>query len=116
MQAIGQPTGELDVGIAFVVLCLFVGGLVPSRFIYESITEKPKSLFDDIPALVGRASCLGLGATIATEAVTGKGILGVLNVQTGTDTLTTIEFAIVFVALFFVTNFQSLTADKKSEK
>lgn len=117
VEAIGRPTGvplyELDLGIAFVVLCLFVGGLVPSRFIYKSVTEKPLSIFDDIPALVGRISCIGLGLTIATEAITGKGILGILNIQTGTNTLSALEFAIVFVVLFFVTNIRSITSDKK---
>lgn len=68
----GVPLYELDLGIAFVVLCLFVGGLVPSRFIYKSVTAKPLSIFEDIPALFGRLSCIGLGLTIATEAITGK--------------------------------------------
>lgn len=68
----GIPLYELDIGLAFVVLCLFVGGLVPTRFVYKSINDKPKSILDDIPALVGRISCLGLGSTIAAEAVTGK--------------------------------------------
>lgn len=116
VQALGQPKGvplyELDLGIALVVLCLLVGGLVPSRFIYKSINNKPESIFDDIPALAGRVSCIGLAITIATEAITGKGILGQLNVPTGVETLSATEFAIVFVALFFVTNIQSLTSDK----
>ena len=68
----GIPLYELDVGLAFVVLCLFVGGLVPTRFVYKSITDKPKSILDNVPALVGRVSCLGLGSTIAAETVTGK--------------------------------------------
>lgn len=117
VEAIGQPKGvplyELDLGIAFVVVCLFVGGLVPSRFIYKSFTEKPQSIFEDIPALVGRLSCIGLGVTIATEAITGKGILGILNVKTGTDTLSVSEFALVFVVLFFVTNIQSISSSDK---
>lgn len=150
----GIPLYELDIGLAFVVLCLFVGGLVPTRFVYKSINDKPKSILDDIPALVGRISCIGLGSTIAAEAVTGKvrmtvlrnfgyalslksswqnphkripdqvgltllfafgdhlqGILGLLNVQTGIDTISEIEFAAVFVGLFFITNLKSLTRD-----
>jgi len=115
VNALGRPTGiplyELDIGLAFVVLCLFVGGLVPTRFVYKSINDKPNSILEDIPQLVGRISCLGLGATIAAEAITGKGILGLLSVQTGTDTLSEIEFAAVFVVLFFITNLKSLTSD-----
>lgn len=68
----GIPLYELDIGLAFVVLCLFVGGLVPTRFVYKSINDKPNSILEDIPQLVGRISCLGLGATIAAEAITGK--------------------------------------------
>lgn len=40
-----------------------------------------------------------------------QGILGLLSVQTGTDTLSEIEFAAVFVVLFFITNLKSLTSD-----
>ncbi len=62
----------MDLALGVLVGALFVGGLLPTRFIYESVKDKPKSPFDDIPALLGRLSCIGLGSTILAEAITGK--------------------------------------------
>jgi hypothetical protein len=64
---------EMDLALGVIIGALFLGGLAPTRFIYSSVKdEQPRPLFDDIPALLGRLSCIGLGATILAEAVTGK--------------------------------------------
>lgn len=63
---------ELDLALGLLIGALFLGGLAPTRFIYSSVKDKPRSLFDDVPALLGRLSCIGLGSTILAEAVTGK--------------------------------------------
>ncbi len=62
----------MDAALGVLVGLLFIGGLTPTRFIYSSVSIKPKSPFDDVPALLGRLSCIGLGSTIAAEVVTGK--------------------------------------------
>lgn len=64
---------EVDLALGAIIGALFLGGLAPTRFIYSSVKdEQPRPLFDDVPALLGRLSCIGLGATILAEAVTGK--------------------------------------------
>lgn len=63
---------EMDIALGVLVGALLVGGLIPTRFIYASVSTKPKTPFDDMPALLGRLSCIGLGSTIAAEVVTGK--------------------------------------------
>ncbi len=66
------PQYEMDLTLGLLVGALLVGGLAPTRYIYSSVTDKPDSIFDDVPALLGRLSCIGLGSTIAAEAATGK--------------------------------------------
>lgn len=63
----------MDVALGVIIGALFLGGLAPTRFIYSSVKEEQRlSPFDDVPALLGRLSCIGLGSTILAEAVTGK--------------------------------------------
>lgn len=111
VQALGHPTGvslyELDLALGLLIGALFLGGLAPTRFIYSSVKDKPRSLFDDVPTLLGRLSCIGLGSTFLAEAVTGKGVLGLLNLETGTESLTEAEFALVFLILLVATNLKS---------
>jgi hypothetical protein len=114
VQALGHPTGvslyEVDLALGAIIGALFLGGLAPTRFIYSSVKdEQPRPLFDDVPALLGRLSCIGLGATILAEAVTGKGVLGLLRLETGTESLTEAEFALVFLVLLVATNLKSPT-------
>lgn len=132
---------EMDLALGVIIGALFLGGLAPTRFIYSSVKdEQPRPLFDDVPALLGRLSCIGLGATILAEAVTGKvcawcnnacalgsnlvvgehtlqdaiasvcvlqGVLGLLRLETGTESLTEAEFALVFLVLLVATNLKS---------
>lgn len=111
VQALGHPTGiqlyEMDTGLGVLVGALLVGGLAPTKWIYSSVNEPASSVLDDLPALFGRLSCLGLAATITAEAITGKGVLGLLNLQTGTETLTEIEAGVVFLVLLLLTNLRS---------
>ena len=37
-----------------------------------SVNEDPPGFFEDIPALIGRASCVMLASTIIAEVMTGK--------------------------------------------
>ena len=37
-----------------------------------SVNEEVPGIFDDIPTLIGRASCVLLGLNIISEVVTGK--------------------------------------------
>lgn len=37
-----------------------------------SVNEEVPGLFEDIPALIGRASCVMLALTIIAEVITGK--------------------------------------------
>ncbi len=41
-----------------------------------------------------------------------QGVLGLLNLETGTETLTEIEFAVVFLVLLLVTNWKSPPSNK----
>ena len=140
---------------------LLIGGIAPTKWIYRSVTDDARSVLDDMPALLGRLSCIGLATTIATEVYTGKvrtesfcklriifgansaaprsrqcaswgrplpyqtavagpqqserhdahmplqGVLSLLNFETGTETLTEIEFAVVFLVLLVITNLKS---------
>lgn len=43
-----------------------------------------------------------------------QGVLGLLNLETGTKTLTEIEFAVVFLVLLMITNWKSAPSDESS--
>ena len=38
----------------------------------RSVNEEVPGIFDDIPTLIGRASCVLLGLNIISEVITGK--------------------------------------------
>jgi len=77
---------------------------VPTNVVYESVNEKTPGIFDDIPALIGRASCVMLAGTVIAEVITGKGALALLNLETGTEYVSEIEGGLIFLVLLFVTN------------
>lgn len=113
VEALGHPTGiplaEMDVALGLLAGALLVGGLVPTTVLYDSVNEEVPGIFDDIPTLIGRASCVLLGLNIISEVITGKGALGLLSVETGTQYVSEIEGGLVFLLLIFITNTKSKT-------
>lgn len=56
-----------------------------------------------------RIAYLGLAGTIAAEIYTGKGILALMDVETGIEALSDVEAVLAFAAMLFLTGPQSRT-------
>lgn len=108
--AVGVPMWELDP-----VLALPVGALLLAAF------TPPRSLAGVPPAALLRGGLYrfahaALAAAIVTEAVTGQGVLALLELETGVGEVSEIEAVSAFFALLFATaGSSSSSGDGKKE-
>jgi hypothetical protein len=63
-----------------------------------------------VRALAARAACLGLAASIAAEMVTGRGLLALLDIETGVEALSEVEAGLAFLSMILLVSPNSRVA------
>jgi hypothetical protein len=96
-RAAGVPMWELDPFLAVPVGALLLAALTPPK----SIAGLPTAAL--VRGGLFRVAHVALAAAIVAEAVTGQGVLALLELETGVGELTEVEAVSVFIGLLFVT-------------
>ncbi|GAB4815411.1 hypothetical protein N2152v2_002457 [Parachlorella kessleri] len=90
----------LDAFIVLTIGSLTVAGLMPRSSSFRPGTAE--AAVEDVQTIAGRLSFLGLAATLAAEMLTGKGLLGLLHIDTGVE-LSEVEGVLAFLVMLILT-------------
>lgn len=116
-MATGVPVWEIEPALGLLVGALMAGGIYPivrrlgaradaAREASNSNTPPPavpaRKWGDSFQVATGRLAFITLAGTVLAEATTGKGILALLNVETGVE-ITEIEAGLTFLLLLLFT-------------
>lgn len=109
-MATGVPVWEIEPALGLLVGGLLAAGIYPVIRRMGARAEQGKNILkeanrgwgDSFQVATGRLAFVVLAGTILAEATTGKGILALLNVETGVE-ITEIEAGLTFLLLLLFT-------------
>ena len=100
---------EMHPLLVFAVISLSVAALWPSK---GKKAEGVMNFGRLARAAITRMAYLGLAGSIAAEMYTGRGLLALLDIETGVEALTEVEAGLAFLSMILLTNGQTAHSRK----
>lgn len=85
------------------IVGLLAAAVWPGQSSMLNMELTPISPVVKMKALVARLAFVGLAAAIAAEMITGKGVLALLDIETGVEVLSDVEAVLAFMVMIILT-------------